>query len=83
VSPKQQRKMPPAKIPCTCKDGKLVSTYPRTTHDGRVCDKCKKAVLTCFWCLGIICDWQQGEENSELEYMPYSCPHCGVILKCR
>jgi hypothetical protein len=84
-----KQKMPPDKIPCPCnrKDGRtkawLKITYPRTTHDGRVCTICGRAVLTCHWCYGIICDWNKGEPNSELSYMPPICPKCGAILHTR
>lgn len=81
MSPKQQRKMPPVNIPCPC-GGKLKSVYPRTTHDGRTCESCGKAVLTCFWCQAILCDWQQGPANSDLAYMPKRCSGCGVLLRC-
>ena len=72
----------PERIPCPC-GGKLAITYARTCFDGRVCEKCDKAVLTCHWCHGIVCEWTQGPSLSEYEYIPHSCPNCGSLMYMR
>jgi hypothetical protein len=78
-------KSPPKSIPCSterCK-GKLVIEYPRTNFDGRTCEKCQAAVITCHWCYGIVCEWAQGSELSEYENMPHVCPTCGSLMYVR
>jgi hypothetical protein len=78
-------KSPAKNIPCTnkgCK-GKATITYPRTNFDGRLCKKCGLAVLTCHWCYGIVCEWEQGPELSEYENMPHVCPTCGALMYVR
>ena len=79
----RKHKMPPARVVCPkCGKKKLLATLLRTTHDGRICEVCGYAAVTCHQCYDIICDWEQGPPNSELHYMPISCPHCGTILQC-
>lgn len=73
----------PAVVMCpSCGKKKLETSMPRTTHDGRICKECGKAFLTCHYCVKVVCDWLQGPPNSELKYMPQSCPVCGILLKC-
>jgi hypothetical protein len=65
---------------CSC--GRRMEIHmPRTTHDGRMCPKCGKKALTCHFCNEIICEWKAGRPNTELEYMPTSCPNCNAILQ--
>lgn len=65
---------------CPC--GRRMEVHmPRTTHDGRICPRCRKKAITCHFCNKIICDWEGGKPNTELEYMPKICPNCKAILK--
>jgi hypothetical protein len=85
MSPERGKKrMPPSLVDCpSCGQKKLRAILLRTTHDGRLCDECGKAAVTCHYCWKPVCDWEQGPPNSELEYMPTACPNCGNILQCR
>lgn len=80
----RKQKMPPKRVVCpACGKKKLFLNMLRTTHDGRVCEACGHAAITCHWCYDIVCDWQRGEPNTELKYMPHICPACHTILICR
>jgi ribosomal protein L32 len=77
-------KMPPQRVVCPkCGRKKLLATMLRTTHDGRVCEDCGYAAITCHWCYGIVCDWKHGDAKPSLQNMPNVCPNCSVLLFCK
>jgi len=81
-----KHKSPPEFIYCPCgkkearKKARLTIIMAKTTYDGRYCPSCGRAVITCHWCHGVVCDWKQGKPNSELAYIPKTCPNCGVLI---